>query len=383
MCLSVTSPEAGETHKRWCRPPRSQIDPKTDSIVFQQIDIDSYIGSARPGMPGPKEGAAPIMRMFGVTDTGVSVMCHIHGFAPYFYAPAPNGFKKENCHQFMDKLNKALLQDMRNNSENIENAVLAVEVVQKQSIYGYRGYKKIPFLKITVVLPRLVSAAARILSNNSAFSAEGMQTYESNIEFDIRFMVDTNVVGCNWVELPADTYIVRAPEDMDSRCQLEVDIAYNKFKSYPPEGEWSKIAPLRVLSFDIECAGRKGIFPEPEYDPVIQIANYVVRQGEKDPFIKVIFCLKDCAAIVGHEVKCFDDEKKLLNAWADFVRESDPDLLTGYNIQNFDLGYLLDRAKHIKSNTFPFLGRIKKSQTRVRNAILQSKQMGKTRKQND
>ncbi len=34
----------------------------------------------------------------------------------------------------------------------------------------------------------------------------------------------------------------------------------------------------RILSFDIECAGRKGIFPEPEKDPVIQIANMVIRQ---------------------------------------------------------------------------------------------------------
>ncbi len=36
-----------------------------------------------------------------------------------------------------------------------------------------------------------------------------------------------------------------------------------------------QIAPLRILSFDIECAGRKGVFPEPEKDPVIQIANMV------------------------------------------------------------------------------------------------------------
>ena len=38
----------------------------------------------------------------------------------------------------------------------------------------------------------------------------------------------------------------------------------------------------RILSFDIECAGRKGIFPEPEKDPVIQIANMVIRQVRKE-----------------------------------------------------------------------------------------------------
>ena len=50
--------------------------------------------------------------------------------------------------------------------------------------------------------------------------------------------------------------------------------------AYQPEGEWSKMAPLRILSFDIECAGRKGIFPDATVDPVIQIANMVTAQGK-------------------------------------------------------------------------------------------------------
>ena len=54
---------------------------------------------------------------------------------------------------------------------------------------------------------------------------------------------------------------------------------YDSIISHAPEGNWSKIAPLRILSFDIECAGRKGIFPEASTDPVIQIANMVTRQG--------------------------------------------------------------------------------------------------------
>ena len=63
-----------------------------------------------------------------------------------------------------------------------------------------------------------------------------------------------------------------------SRCQIEVDVSWENFISHEPEGEWSTIAPIRILSFDIECAGRKGIFPEPEKDPVIQIANMVIKQ---------------------------------------------------------------------------------------------------------
>jgi DNA polymerase delta subunit 1 len=49
--------------------------------------------------------------------------------------------------------------------------------------------------------------------------------------------------------------------------------------SHAPEGEWSKMAPFRVLSYDIECSGRKGVFPDARLDPVIQIANMVTAHG--------------------------------------------------------------------------------------------------------
>lgn len=68
---------------------------------------------------------------------------------------------------------------------------------------------------------------------------------------------------------------------MSSPYPMAIDFLYrfDSFISHAPEGNWSKIAPLRILSFDIECAGRKGIFPEASVDPVIQIANMVSRQG--------------------------------------------------------------------------------------------------------
>lgn len=44
--------------------------------------------------------------------------------------------------------------------------------------------------------------------------------------------------------------------------------------------------------------------------------------------------------------------------WAAFVREVDPDIITGYNINNFDFPYLINRAKHLKVNDFTYLGRV-------------------------
>lgn len=55
-----------------------------------------------------------------------------------------------------------------------------------------------------------------------------------------------------------------------------------------------------------------GIFPEPNHDPVIQIANMVIRQGETEPFLRNIFTLNTCAPIVGCQVLSFNTEEELL-----------------------------------------------------------------------
>lgn len=52
---------------------------------------------------------------------------------------------------------------------------------------------------------------------------------------------------------------------------LQNAVSFTDLISHAPEGEFSKMAPFRILSFDIECAGRKGHFPEPTQDPVIQV----------------------------------------------------------------------------------------------------------------
>ena len=45
---------------------------------------------------------------------------------------------------------------------------------------------------------------------------------------------------------------------------------------------------------------------------MIQIANMVIRQGDKDPFIRNVFTLNTCAPIVGADVQCYQKEGQLL-----------------------------------------------------------------------
>lgn len=64
-------------------------------------------------------------------------------------------------------------------------------------------------------------------------------------------------------------------------------------------------------------------------------------------------------------------------SWSEFVQEVDPDLITGYNIVNFDMPYLINRAVTLKVNTFPFLGRITEERSTVTTTTFQSKAYGK------
>uniref|UniRef100_A0A8L0DKD0 DNA polymerase n=1 Tax=Oncorhynchus mykiss TaxID=8022 RepID=A0A8L0DKD0_ONCMY len=379
-----------DLNPRWRRPQAAPLNPDSDTLVFQQIDLDYYLGAAVAGMPGQSQGNVPIIRMFGVTDSGNSVCCHVHGFAPYFYIPAPNGFTSDHLSEFKRELNSAVLKDMRYNKDNMSVTVLAVDITHKESMYGYHGKRIADFLRITMAMPRLIAPAKRLLEQGfkfGPFPIQSFSSYEANIDFEIRFMVDSDVVGCCWIELPKGKYRVREESILGetdahhpgkvSLCQYEVDVGWTQLISHPAEGEYQRIAPLRVLSFDIECAGRKGIFPEAEKDPVIQIASMVQRQGEKEPFIRTVFTLQSCSSIVGSQVLCFTKESQLLQSWAEFVRTVDADIITGYNIQNFDLPYLLNRAATLKVKLFPYLGRVLGIKSVLRDSSFQSKQMGR------
>ncbi|ESK97702.1 dna polymerase delta catalytic subunit [Moniliophthora roreri MCA 2997] len=354
---SGEKPEAEGGANCWSRPPLPPINEKKDTIVFQQIDVENC-----------SEGQRPLLRIYGVTEAGHSVLAHIHDFLPYFYVAQPRGFQEDDLDAFRQYLN----------SQTVDGAVKYVEIVKKRTLWGYRGDATVPFIKITLTNPQYVPKRNECHFRDAFARSVGdpYPTFESNIAFTLRFMIDTKVVGMNWIEVPAGKYKLASAEKKKSHCQIEIDLKYNDFISHAPDGEWSKIAPLRILSFDIECAGRKGIFPEPSKDPVIQIANMVTRQGESQPFIRNVFTLNTCSHIVGSQVISFEDEAKLLIAWANFVEEVDPDVVIGYNIANFDFPYLMDRAQALKAKKFPFLGRLRGQQTKVRETHFSSKAYG-------
>nr|CEL67028.1 TPA: DNA polymerase, related [Neospora caninum Liverpool] len=232
-------------------------------------------------------------------------------------------------------------------------------------------------------------------------------TFESNVPFVLRYLVDTKTTGCSWLVGRGGSYVIRPPSLQDTSSQLEIDIHYADLLPLPPANRWQKLPPLRILSFDIECVKLKGEgFPEAETDPVIQISSIVVLQsppterpehaeaanspaaraaqarqkrlsgGLERPVCRVLFALRECAPIAGSVVLWFDDEKEMLAKWAEFVRQVDPDFLSGYNCVNFDLNYLITRATTLKVDGFNRLSKLKSLESKIRDSSFSSRALG-------
>ena len=82
--------------KRWSRPPAGSFDPKQNSLAFHWVDIDITSGSPLDKNPcagaktiGSKEAIVPIIRLYGSTKDGSSVLTYVHGFTSYFYVALP------------------------------------------------------------------------------------------------------------------------------------------------------------------------------------------------------------------------------------------------------------------------------------------------------
>jgi len=411
--------------KRWSRPPIPEElrDSSTADLHLQWLDIDMIGGNplakspnkSRREMPGAAIGTVPIIRVYGVNDSGNSVTAFIHGYTPYGYFALPEGYELTSQNrdavlgEIRVKLNGMLISANtrsgfgKKSSGDEGELVHGVEYIDdRKSIMGYNT-SHTRFLKVHLKMPTLVPTLKRLMEegvdlkgitlidkstartyvDNSA--TKSFQPFECNVPFVLRFMIDEGITGAGWLTFPKGSYSVRPDNKKMTHCQIEADVCFDDIIAHEPEDQWNKVAPLRILSLDIECQGRKGYFPEAEKDPVIQIANCLSVYGEEKPLVQNVFTLKGCLPIVGAQVIASETEEDLLLKWQVFMQACDPDIITGYNVQNFDIPYILDRADALSKNKgikkklsdFKRWGRIKGTLVKMRETTFQSAAYGK------
>src|SRR5947209_6010091 len=102
------------------------LDPTIDVLIFQQMSIDWYMN----------QDPTPIIRIYGVTVVGNSVLCRVHGFLPYAHFVTPVDFVEEDLPR----------------SKNVCASILEKTVQslrdQRRSIHGYS--EDASFIKVTL-----------------------------------------------------------------------------------------------------------------------------------------------------------------------------------------------------------------------------------------
>ncbi|HJJ46737.1 MAG TPA: DNA-directed DNA polymerase [Methanocorpusculum sp.] len=152
--------------------------------------------------------------------------------------------------------------------------------------------------------------------------------YEADIPFTSRFLIDMGITG--GISFPSDECSVR-------------DIA--------PAHVYSK---SRVCICDIECDDKNG-FPDPKRDPINCICchdsfdNHYTTfflNGKKTLDLKEAPVLENgCFHPERHTVLVHNTERELISSFINYIKEKDPDILTGWNFIDFDSIYILERAR--------------------------------------
>ncbi len=187
------------------------------------------------------------------------------------------------------------------------------------------------------------------------FTAHRFHTFESDFAFVSRVWVNKaardkiDVDGAPWVHVAPEHLDAIAPKKNPTRQQLAYNLLPEHLKPLQDDAYNTKLAPFRILSYDIECCSQvPKEFPRAERDPVIQIAVVLQEHGSRVRK-RALFHLDTCAPIVSADhLFGFEDEADMLKAFAQFCCDCSAEVVTGYNIVDFDYPYLADRARTLK-----------------------------------
>lgn len=328
----------------------------------------------------PDKSDQTVLRIHAVTKDSDAVTVYVHNFLPYIHAKISNltqppGQSSSSNETIMCKKVKHLLNEHKVGDSPL---AVAVEVVTRTDIVPYSKESK--FYKITLARPKDVNLLRNLIQKDKILNTPEFgycyHTYDSSIEFPIRFMIDTGIAGCAWFKVPAGKWIIRHAGYRNTKAFYEIDVDY---RSLMPRSmaklKW-KAAPYRYLDYDIEVLSSvAGRFPSPLNlgDQIIHIATYVF-DGLGNTLWAIDFCLKSVNSLPDMTALCFDDEKELMMAWKKFYVRVNPDFEEGYNTIKFDRWYMQKRAKTLKiDREFNRFSKFYDYRTELRTAVFASK----------
>jgi DNA polymerase I len=287
-----------------------------ETMNFQILDAD-YV----------REDKGPVIRLFGRGEDGRSVCCFVPGFEPYFYVNTTSD--PESAGELL--------------KERFSSAIKKVEIVRKFEPVGYQSAPR-SMLKVTTYDPGNVPEIRDEIASIPAVK----EIYETDILFRNRFLIDRELHGMNWVSVEPSP-----DHSPDQKISCDDVITASSIK----ETEKLLIAPLKYLTFDIECLPIGGSMPTPETSPIIMLS--VSFSPAYEGHEAIVLVSKAVEGVSGN-VETFVNEAEMLNRFFEVFQQYDPDIVGGYNILDFDIPYIVDRVSILNdpvSTVKPVTGR--------------------------
>jgi len=271
-------------------------------LVFQVFDCDYTLVDGRP-----------VVRIFGKTKEQKTVCAFYKKFLPYFYIEPADGAVVDLC-DFLKK--------------NFSSNLINIEEVEKFIPIGYQK-NKTKLLKITLKDPSRTPVIRDALKPMRFVK----NIFEADILFKYRFMVDMGIGGMKWIKVVGD---------MATTSTVKTDKCIN-VKSLEPVEDNSNV-DLKYMSVDIEIASSKEGIPDSKRDPIsmISISFQPDYKGKKD----IVLVAK--SAKRANNIMTFSSEKSMLEEFSKIIDSFDPDVIIGYNANNFDIPYIVDRLKECR-----------------------------------
>ncbi len=252
----------------------------------------------------------PVVRIFGRDENNKTTCGFIRGYSPYFYVlPKPGG--------------AGAIEKFVSSKQD----VIKCERVMKKLP---RGFTKTPteMLKLTLRNPQKVSELRDLLKTHP----QSEEIFEADILFKYRFMADYSISGMGWIEAECadiNTHTVKT----------ERTVSITKIK---PADE-PRSVQTKYLAVDIETLSKSGGLPNPSEDDIIIISMaFYPEYREKKSMV-----LTMRGANTDSVIRCLD-ETEMLTKMAGIMDDYDPDIITGFNMNNFDLPFILRRMEILK-----------------------------------
>ncbi|MEM5792849.1 MAG: DNA polymerase domain-containing protein [Candidatus Aenigmatarchaeota archaeon] len=270
------------------------------NVIFQLLDTDYVLLDNKV-----------TIRMFGKTEDGKSICVFYDDFLPYFYVLPKKG--KEN--EVLEYVKSNFKEDL----VNIEN-------ISKFLPIGYYD-KKTELIKITIKNPSRTPFIRDNLKNKGIID----DVFEGDILFKYRFMADHRIFGMRWYRADGDytqTNSVKTERKFKAKKITEVDKEEN--------------SRFKYMSFDIETLVGEGGLPDADKEQIILISMcFYPSFRDKNSLVLSAKRIRK----TDNGVISFENEKEMLKEFVNIIEQFDPDIILGYNINNFDLPYLNTRLK--------------------------------------